>query len=68
MQKTTQLNFRLSHSVKRKLLRLAHDLGKNQSAVLRALVLSASAEQFPRMWGAGAITKSERDLLREIER
>ena len=46
MSKSTRLNFRVSYSVKRKLLRLAHDLGKKMGcgAHLKSLRRTAVAE------------------------
>ena len=63
---TVFLPVKVSPQIKEKLDRLARELGKNRSQTLRALILGASLENFPRAWIESADV--ERQLMAEVER
>jgi Ribbon-helix-helix protein, copG family len=64
--KTRLLNIRVPSSVIKHLDVLAESVGKNRSAVVRALLLGATVADLPASWRVN--DARERALLAEVER
>jgi hypothetical protein len=64
-RKSLLFNMRATPAFKRKLKRLADQVGKSQAAVVRAIVLRARAEDLPTEWPRRDATN--RAFLEEVE-